>query len=79
MDKARFDKGLEVRSAVLGKDYVEASMKNADDSIRRSRAKPALNGLGSFINRGAIAQIGAAATGCVSLPVKTRSETKARM
>ena len=31
MDKARFDKGLEVRTAVLGKDYVEASMKNADD------------------------------------------------
>jgi 4-carboxymuconolactone decarboxylase len=30
MDKARFDKGLEVRTAVLGKDYVETSMKNAD-------------------------------------------------
>src|ERR1700722_13222266 len=34
MDKARFDKGLEVRTAVLGKDYVEASMKNADDFNR---------------------------------------------
>src|SRR5215467_12391764 len=34
MDKARFDKGLEVRSAVLGKDYVETSMKNADDFNR---------------------------------------------
>ena len=37
MDKARFDKGLEVRTAVLGKDYVEASMKNADDSIGHFR------------------------------------------
>jgi 4-carboxymuconolactone decarboxylase len=34
MDKARFDKGLEVRTAVLGKDYVETSMKNADDFNR---------------------------------------------
>jgi 4-carboxymuconolactone decarboxylase len=34
MDKARFDKGLEVRTAVLGKEYVEASMKNADDFNR---------------------------------------------
>jgi 4-carboxymuconolactone decarboxylase len=34
MDKARFDKGLQVRTAVLGKDYVEASMKNADDFNR---------------------------------------------
>jgi 4-carboxymuconolactone decarboxylase len=34
VDKARFDKGLEVRTAVLGKDYVEASMKNADDFNR---------------------------------------------
>ena len=34
MDKARFDKGLEVRTAVLGKDYVEASMKSADDFNR---------------------------------------------
>ena len=34
MDKARFDKGLEVRTAVLGKDYVEASMRNADDFNR---------------------------------------------
>jgi 4-carboxymuconolactone decarboxylase len=34
MDKARFDKGLEVRTAVLGKDYVEASMRSADDFNR---------------------------------------------
>jgi 4-carboxymuconolactone decarboxylase len=34
MDKQRFDKGLEVRTAVLGKDYVETSMKNADDFNR---------------------------------------------
>jgi 4-carboxymuconolactone decarboxylase len=34
MDKVRFDKGLEVRTAVLGKDYVEASMKSADDFNR---------------------------------------------
>jgi 4-carboxymuconolactone decarboxylase len=34
MDKARFAKGLEVRTAVLGKDYVEASMRNADDFNR---------------------------------------------
>ena len=34
MDKARFDKGLEVRNAVLGKDYVEAAMKSADDFNR---------------------------------------------
>ncbi len=34
MDKARFDKGLQVRTAVLGKDYVEASMKSADDFNR---------------------------------------------
>jgi 4-carboxymuconolactone decarboxylase len=34
MDKERFDKGLEVRTAVLGKDYVDTSMKNADDFNR---------------------------------------------
>jgi 4-carboxymuconolactone decarboxylase len=34
MDKARYDKGLEIRTAVLGKDYVEASMKSADDFNR---------------------------------------------
>jgi 4-carboxymuconolactone decarboxylase len=34
MDKARFDKGLEARTAVLGNDYVEASMKSADDFNR---------------------------------------------
>ena len=34
MDKARYDKGLEVRTAVLGKDYVEAAIKSADDFNR---------------------------------------------
>jgi 4-carboxymuconolactone decarboxylase len=34
MDKERFDKGLEVRAAVLRKDYVETSMKNANDFNR---------------------------------------------
>ena len=34
MDKATYDKGLEIRTAVLGKDYVEASMKSADDFNR---------------------------------------------
>jgi 4-carboxymuconolactone decarboxylase len=34
MDKARFDKGLQVRTAVLGKEYVEASIENADDFNR---------------------------------------------
>jgi 4-carboxymuconolactone decarboxylase len=34
MDKARYDKGLEIRSAVLGKDYVEASLRSADDFNR---------------------------------------------
>jgi 4-carboxymuconolactone decarboxylase len=34
MDKARYDKGMEVRTAVLGKDYVDAAMKNADDFNR---------------------------------------------
>lgn len=34
MDKVTFDKGLEVRKSVLGKDYVEAAMKNADDFNR---------------------------------------------
>ena len=31
MDKKTFDKGVEVRTAVLGKEYVENSMKSADD------------------------------------------------
>lgn len=31
MDKATFDKGLEVRTDVLGKDYVEKSMRTADE------------------------------------------------
>jgi len=30
MDKATFDRGLEIRKAVLGADYVENSFKNAD-------------------------------------------------
>ena len=34
MDKARYDKGLEVRTAVLGKEYVEAAIKSADDFNR---------------------------------------------
>jgi 4-carboxymuconolactone decarboxylase len=31
MDQKTFDKGLEVRTEVLGKQYVENSMKNADE------------------------------------------------
>jgi 4-carboxymuconolactone decarboxylase len=34
MDQKIFEKGLEIRSAVLGKDYVERSMKSADDFNR---------------------------------------------
>jgi 4-carboxymuconolactone decarboxylase len=34
MDKATYDKGLEIRSAVLGKDYVENAIKSADDFNR---------------------------------------------
>ena len=34
MDQKTFDTGLNVRSAVLGKDYVERSMKTADDFNR---------------------------------------------
>lgn len=34
MDKAMYDKGLEVRTKVLGKDYVEAALKNVDDFNR---------------------------------------------
>jgi len=30
-DKATFDRGLEIRKAVLGKEFVENSFKNADD------------------------------------------------
>ena len=30
MDKAAYDKGLAIRTAVLGKDYVNNSMNNAD-------------------------------------------------
>src|ERR1700730_9156135 len=31
MDKATFDRGLEIRKAVLGKDFVENAFKTADD------------------------------------------------
>lgn len=31
MDKATYDKGLEVRRAVLGDKYVDAALKNVDD------------------------------------------------
>jgi 4-carboxymuconolactone decarboxylase len=34
MDQKTFEKGLEVRKAVLGKEYVENSLKNADDFSR---------------------------------------------
>ena len=34
MDQERYRKGMEVRTAVLGKDYVEAAMKSADDFNR---------------------------------------------
>jgi 4-carboxymuconolactone decarboxylase len=31
MDQKTYDRGLEIRTAVLGKDYVDNAMKNADD------------------------------------------------
>lgn len=34
MDKATFDRGLEIRRAVLGEEYVDSAMKNADDFNR---------------------------------------------
>jgi 4-carboxymuconolactone decarboxylase len=34
MDKATFDRGLEIRKKVLGTEYVENSLKNADDFNR---------------------------------------------
>ena len=34
MDKATFDKGLEIRTAVLGRDYVENAIRTADDFNR---------------------------------------------
>lgn len=34
MDKARYEKGLEIRSAVLGKEYVQKSISSADDFNR---------------------------------------------
>ena len=33
MDKKTFDKGVEVRTAVLGKQYVENALKNVDEFI----------------------------------------------
>ena len=34
MDKERYDRGLEIRMAVLGAEYVEKSLKSADDFNR---------------------------------------------
>jgi 4-carboxymuconolactone decarboxylase len=34
MDKATFERGLEIRKSVLGQEYVENSLKNADDFTR---------------------------------------------
>jgi 4-carboxymuconolactone decarboxylase len=34
MDKKTFDEGLEIRRAVLGPEYVDASLKNADEFSR---------------------------------------------
>jgi 4-carboxymuconolactone decarboxylase len=34
MDKKTYDRGLEIRTAVLGKNYVEAALKSADDFNR---------------------------------------------
>ena len=34
MDKSTFEKGLEIRKAVLGKEYVENSLRSADDFSR---------------------------------------------
>lgn len=34
MDKERFERGLEIRKRVLGKDYVEKSLAAADDFTR---------------------------------------------
>jgi 4-carboxymuconolactone decarboxylase len=34
MDKKMYDRGLEIRTAVLGKEYVEKSIQSADDFTR---------------------------------------------
>ena len=34
MDKKTYDKGMEIRTAVLGKDYVDRATKSADDFNR---------------------------------------------
>jgi 4-carboxymuconolactone decarboxylase len=34
MDKATYEKGLEIRSSVLGKEYVEKAIQSADDFNR---------------------------------------------
>ena len=31
MDKKIYDRGLEIRTAVLGKEYVENALRNADE------------------------------------------------
>ncbi|MGE3149357.1 MAG: carboxymuconolactone decarboxylase family protein [Pseudorhodoplanes sp.] len=31
MDKSRYDRGMEIRTAVLGKDYVENAVRNANE------------------------------------------------
>jgi len=37
MDQATYDKGREIRAAVLGADYVERATAKADDSFRLAR------------------------------------------
>lgn len=34
MDQTTYDRGLQIRTSVLGKDYVENAMKNVDDFNR---------------------------------------------
>jgi 4-carboxymuconolactone decarboxylase len=34
MDKTTYDRGLEIRRTVLGKEYVDAALKSADDFTR---------------------------------------------
>lgn len=34
MDKTTYDRGLEIRRTVLGKEYVDAALKNADEFSR---------------------------------------------
>lgn len=60
MDKAMYDKGLATRSKVLGKDYVDAALKNVDDFSRP---------LQDFLNE----YCWGAVWGREGLPLKTRS------